>query len=80
MILMQSFCYQYLQENPDLLQFVRYNPIWYRYLTRDPNRLSELEREAKHYYGKTFSKRLEKFNNQVQMASMLMQFADAMKD
>ncbi|GGB44997.1 hypothetical protein F3157_06785 [Virgibacillus dakarensis] len=77
---MQQFSYQYLQSHPHLLNFVRYNPIWYRYLTRDPNRIAELEREAKKFYGKTFPQRLEKISNQVQMAGMLIQFAESMKD
>lgn len=77
---MQSFCYHYLQSRPDLLYFVRFNPEWYRYLTREPNRIYELENEAKRFYGKTFSQRLEKWSNQLQMAGMLMEFADLMKD
>lgn len=77
---LQTFCYDYLQSRPDLLQFVRYNPVWYRYLTREPYRISELEKEAKRFYGKTMSQRLEKLSNQVQMAGMLIQFADVMKD
>ncbi|HLR66037.1 YlbE-like family protein [Virgibacillus alimentarius] len=77
---MHEVSYSYLQNHPELLVFVRYNPVWYRYLSRDPNKLEELEKEAKRFYGKTFTKRLEKMNNQVQMITMLMQFAGAMKD
>lgn len=77
---MQTYCYHFLQTRPDLLHFVRSNPMWYRYLTRDPNRIYELEGEAKRFYGKTFPQRLEKFSNQMQMANMLIQFADSMKD
>ena len=73
-------CYQYLQKNPDLANFVRYNPIWYRYLSRDPNRMFELAEEAKFFYGKTLPQRLEKLNNQVQLVNMLVQFAGNMKD
>ena len=78
--LMNAICYQFLQRNPDLANFVRYHPIWYRYLSRDPNRVYELVDEAKEFYGKTVTQRLKKFNNQVQMVNMLMQFADTMKD
>lgn len=77
---MHALSYSYLQAHPELLTFVRYNPMWYRYLSRDPSRLETVEREAKKFYGKTFSQRLEKMNNQVQMISMLMQFAGSMKD
>lgn len=77
---MQPSCYQYLQEQPDLANFVRFNPIWYRHLTRDPSRIAELPGEAKRFYGKTFPQRLDKINNQIQMVGMFLQFADAMKD
>lgn len=77
---MDVICYQYLQKQPDLANFVRYNPIWYRYLSRDPQRVYELVDEAKSFYGKTFPQRLEKLNNQVQMVNMLIQFAESMKD
>lgn len=60
--------------------FVRYNPEWYRYLSRDPDRIDELEKAAKQFYGQTFPQRVEKLNNQVQMVGMLLQFAGAMKD
>lgn len=77
---MHALSYSYLQAHPELVTFVRYNPIWYRYLSRDPSRLDDLEKEAKKFYGKTFSQRLEKMNNQVQMIGMMIQFAEAMKD
>lgn len=77
---MNTECYQYLQKNPELANFVRFNPVWYRYLTRDPNRVFELVEEAKVYYGKTLPQRLEKLNNQVQMVNMLIQFANNTKD
>jgi len=77
---MNENVYNYLQANPDLLTFVRYNPIWYRYLSRDPDKMFELEKEAKIFYGKTFSKRLEKFSEHVHLATMLVQMSQAMKD
>jgi len=72
--------YHYLTNNPSLLKFVRYNPVWYRYLSRDPGKVKEIEKEARKFYGKTFPQRMERLNNQVQMMGMLMQFAEAMKD
>jgi hypothetical protein len=77
---MNLICYQYLQSHPELANFVRYHPMWYRYLSRDPQRVYELVDEAKVFYGKTFPQRLERLNNQVQMVNMLIQFATAMKD
>ncbi|MGP4106869.1 YlbE-like family protein [Virgibacillus sp. L01] len=77
---METSTYQYLQQNPKLANFVRYNPVWYRYLSRDPNRVRELNKESKKFYGKTFPQQVEKVGNQVQMVNMLIQFAGAMKD
>lgn len=77
---MDPTSYNYLSNNPRLAMFVRYNPIWYRYLSREPERINEIEKEAKKFYGKTFSQQLDKVNNQVQMVRMLIQFAGEMKD
>ncbi|RDW17945.1 YlbE-like family protein [Oceanobacillus chungangensis] len=77
---MDQYSYQYISGNRQLANYIRYNPIWYRYLSRDPNRVLEMEKEAKKFYGKTFPQRLEKISNNIQMVGMLMQFADAMKD
>jgi heme oxygenase len=79
-IRMQPNVYHFLQSRPDLIRFVRLNPIWYRNLTRDPNRIDELEKEARYFYGRTVPQRIEKVSNQIQMISMLIQMAGAMKD
>lgn len=77
---MDVMCYQFLQRNPDIANFIRYHPIWYRYLSRNPQMVYELIDEANKFYGKTLPQRLEKFNHQVQMVHMLMKFAETMKD
>ncbi|MFA1818683.1 YlbE-like family protein [Virgibacillus oceani] len=77
---MDEYTYRYLTNNPSLARFVRYNPMWYRYLSRDPEKIREIDKEARKFYGKTFPQRMDRLNNQVQMAGMLMQFAEAVKD
>lgn len=77
---MHARSYEYLQEHPELANFVRYNPRWYRYLSRGPDHIIEMEKEAKKFYGRTWSQRLEKMNNRMQMIGMLMKFAEDMKD
>jgi hypothetical protein len=77
---MDEYTYRYVTNNPSLVKFVRYNPMWYRYLSRDPGKIREIDKEARKFYGKTFSQRMDRLNNQVQMAGMLMQFTEAMKD
>ncbi|MDC3416503.1 YlbE-like family protein [Aquibacillus salsiterrae] len=77
---MQPDLYYYLQQRADLLHFVRMNPQWYRELTRDPSRIYDIEKEAKYFYGKTVPQRIEKLSSQMQMVSMIIQMAGAMKD
>lgn len=47
----------YLKQNPDIAEFVRYHPIWYRYLMRDPNRLTELKKKQRNFMEKHFPKK-----------------------
>lgn len=77
---MDRMSYNYLRTHPDLANFVRYHPVWYRYLARDPQRIYELKEEAKVFYGKTLQQRLERLNDQVQMVHMLIQIAGTIKD
>lgn len=77
---MDPFIYQYVSQQPHLLIFIRENPVWYRYLSREPQMITDMEKAAKEYSGKTISKRLEKVGDQMQMISMLIQLAGAMKD
>lgn len=72
---MNRDCYHYLKSEPALLKFVRHNPVWYRYLSRDPNRIVEIEKEAKKYYGKTWPQQFEKASNHFSMMKMLIKLA-----
>ncbi|WP_368654710.1 YlbE-like family protein [Ornithinibacillus sp. 4-3] len=62
--------YIYLQNHPDLLQYIRLHPIWYRYLSRDPQSITQLEKDAKEFYGKTFPQRVKKIEEQIQLAHL----------
>ncbi|WP_174613139.1 YlbE-like family protein [Virgibacillus ihumii] len=77
---MQTETYRILKNNPSYVNFIRQNPIWYRYLTREPHLISEIEKEAKVYYGKTLPQQIEKFGNHVQMLHMFAQLAANIKD
>ncbi len=78
---MDRTTYLYLKQQPKLVEFVRQRPIWYRYLSRDgATRISELEKEAKIFYGQTLSQRLNRMNDQVEMASTLINLANLLKD
>lgn len=78
---MEQTIYLYLRGQPKLLEFIRREPIWYRYLLREGAKLlPELEKEAKVFYGQTFTGRLNRVSDQVQMASMLINVANILKD
>ena len=61
----------YIKQRPEVKHFLRVHPIWYRYLSRNPRAIHELDQEVKKYYGKTFPQRLEKLQSNVNMAKML---------
>ncbi|NEU29493.1 hypothetical protein GN156_01655 [bacterium LRH843] len=70
---MRSDVYQYLYESQELRQYIRQNPNWYRKLSRDPGQLSELEKEANYFYGRTFPQRVEKVQNHLGFAMMMIE-------
>lgn len=76
---MQPNVYKYLENREDLIKFIRMNPIWYRRLTRYPDQLEQLEKEAKYFYGKTTPQKLDRITNQMQMLNMFLQMAQAMQ-
>lgn len=70
---MRHEVYQYISSQPDLKNYLRINPIWYRKLSRNPYDIQTLETEANHFYGRTFPQRMDKLQNSIQLASMLIQ-------
>jgi len=77
---MHPTAYDMLIKHPKYVSFIRDHPIWYRYLSRDPEMIFEIEKAVREYEGKTFSKRLENIGSQAQMLHMFIQLAGAMKD
>ncbi|OLS41984.1 YlbE-like family protein [Bacillus sp. MRMR6] len=70
----------YLNRQTELKKFIREQPIWYRKLSRNPYDLQKLEIESLHYYKKTIPHQIEKFSNNVQMASMMFYMFQSMKE
>jgi len=68
----------YIQQQPQLKQYLREQPIWYRRLSRNPNELQAFEIASLHYFKKTIPHQVEKFTNGLQMASMMMSMFQAM--
>ncbi|MFE8703662.1 YlbE-like family protein [Cytobacillus sp. FJAT-54145] len=69
---------EYIEQRPQLKQYIREQPIWYRRLSRSPNEIQTFEITSMHYYKKTIPHQVEKFSNGVQMASMMMSMFQAM--
>lgn len=66
-----------IRHDPLLHEYIRMHPYWYRKLGRNPESFSEFRYEAKQFFGKTIPQRIEKLNQNVQMAMMLMQMFQA---
>jgi len=75
---MRKDVFMYLEQQKELMAFLREQPVWYRKLTRDPSKLQIMEIEALHYYKKTIPHQVAKFSNGVQMASMMISMFQAM--
>lgn len=77
--MLRSELYDYIQNNEDLQKFIREQPIWYRKLSRDPLKIQEFELAMMQYYKKTIPDRVDKFQNQIQMASFLVEMFKSMR-
>ncbi|MCQ2008850.1 MAG: YlbE-like family protein [Sporolactobacillus sp.] len=75
---MRTEIQEYLDSRPEEKLFVRMHPEWYRKLSRAPWELSQLKPAANQFYGRTFSQRLDRFNQRASMMSMLVSMAQAM--
>lgn len=69
---MRQEIHVYLNQHPEVKQFIRHNPVWYRYLSRNPQSLSQLENEVKVFHGKTLPQKLDRFQSNLSMAMMLL--------
>jgi hypothetical protein len=58
--------------------FVRENPSWYRKLSRSPEKIFEIEQEAKIFYGKTLPQKIDRLNERIQLANMLFSMMNVM--
>ncbi len=63
----------YISRQPELQQFIRLHPYWYRRLAREPHSLEQMRREADVFYGRTFEHRIDRLQGNLQLAMMLMQ-------
>lgn len=68
---MRREIHNYIHARPDLIRFIRENPIWYRQLSRSPEKMFEIDQESKVYYGKTLPQRIDRLQQNIQLANML---------
>lgn len=57
--------------NNDLLMYIRQNPRWYIILSREPNRISELQELYKQENNQTFLARIEQLSMILNMMELL---------
>ncbi|PYZ97898.1 hypothetical protein CR205_04700 [Alteribacter lacisalsi] len=69
---------QQVRAKPELWKYLRLHPGWYRKLARNPASLQEMEKESRVFYGKTFPQRMDKIQNNVNLASMLFEMVRQM--
>ena len=77
---MRQDIYEFIQSNEDVRNYIRIQPIWYKRLMRNPHHISQLETEAKYFFGKSISHRVSKFSNSVQVASMMLNMFQAVNN
>lgn len=77
---MRTEVIQYIRSKPNLHQFIREEPKWYRILSRNPHEIKRMEYEAKKYYKQTIPDRMEQFVNGIQMAQMMMSMFQVMNN
>ncbi|MED3647880.1 YlbE-like family protein [Halalkalibacterium halodurans] len=66
-----------METNPELKRFCRQHPIWYRRLSRDPQQLAELQKEANYFFGRTFGQRVDRVQKNLGMIMMLIEMLRA---
>lgn len=70
---MKKNVYESIKADPDLHYFLRSHPRWYRQLGRDPESYNNMITEANRFYGKTFPQRVEKLQNNMNLAMMVIE-------
>ena len=60
-----------IKSNPNYVRFLRENSLWYKYLNRSPNYFSQLENEMKIKYKLTPKDKLDKFSQNMDKISQI---------
>lgn len=65
---------KYLYDNPIYLEYLRYNPRWYKILHYDPDKFSSFIEEANQKLHLTKKDTIIEFNKKLSFVSSLMQY------
>lgn len=70
---MHPLVYERLKKEKRLLNYVRENPSWYRYLSRDPEQIKQLEEIVKEVSRSEIPNKIEKFHKNMNMLKFIFQ-------
>ncbi|ENQ3104577.1 YlbE-like protein [Bacillus sp. 491mf] len=76
---MRSELIEFIKSNEDLQKYIREQPHWYRKLSRNPSEKEAFELAAMQYFKKTIPDKVEKFQNQLSVASLMIDMFQYMK-
>ena len=70
---------EFIKANEDLERYIREQPYWYRKLSRNPAEKEAFELAALQHFKKTIPDKVEKFQNQLAVASIMIDMFQYMK-
>ncbi len=77
--MMRSELMEFIKADEDLSRYIREQPYWYRKLTRNPEEKEAFELAAMQHFKKTIPDKVEKFQNQLAVASIMIDMFQYMK-
>lgn len=76
---MRTELLNYIRSDKDLERYIREQPYWYRKLSRDPGEKEAFELAALQHFKKTIPDKVAKFQNQLSVASLMIDMFQYMK-
>ncbi|MDM5189643.1 YlbE-like family protein [Bacillus sp. DX4.1] len=76
---MRAELVEFLKSNEDLERYIREQPYWYRKLSRNPKEKDAFELAALQHFKKTIPDKVAKFQNQLSVASIMIDMFQYMK-
>ncbi|WP_020059274.1 YlbE-like family protein [Bacillus sp. 123MFChir2] len=76
---MRAELIEFVKSSEDLQKYIREHPYWYRKLSRNPSEKEAFELAAMQYFKKTIPDKVAKFQNQLSVASLMIDMFQYMK-